>query len=73
MLVPFRSLTGLVSAGQLWWFAPIFSGGGYSSEAVDFLLGLHKHAWRKQLHGRLLAVQHGDMFDEEVLQVKFLI
>ncbi|KAK9791576.1 hypothetical protein WJX73_010077 [Symbiochloris irregularis] len=52
---------------QLWWFAPVWSGGGYSSEAVDFLLGLHKHAWRPQLHGRLIAVQHGDMFDEDVL------
>ena len=47
----------------------MFSGGGYSSEAVEFLLSLHLHA-RAALRGtRLYAVQHGDLFADAVLQV----
>ena len=37
------------------WFAPFYSGGGYSSEALSFLASLHPH-----LSPSLQSVQHGD-------------
>ena len=58
-----------MGAGQVWWFAPVFSGGGYSSEADDFLLSLHLHAQLPQRRVGLYAVQHGDLYDDSVLQV----
>jgi len=35
------------------WFAPFLSGGGYCSEALSYIMELHKHA-------NLAVVQHGD-------------
>ena len=37
------------------WYAPFYSGGGYSSEALSFLASLHPH-----LSPYLQSVQHGD-------------
>ena len=37
------------------WYAPFYSGGGYSSEALSFLAALHPH-----LSPGLQSVQHGD-------------
>ena len=37
------------------WYAPFYSGGGYSSEALSFLASLHPH-----LSPHLQSVQHGD-------------
>ena len=62
-------VTVKVAAGSVWWFAPVFSGGGYSSEAVEFLLGLHLHGGAAFQSLELRAVQHGDLFDEQVLKV----
>ena len=39
----------------LWWFAPFFSGGGYCSEAISFVTGLHGRLPLKISH-------HGDSF-----------
>eukprot|EP00891_Asterochloris_glomerata_P003666 jgi/Astpho2/3666/Aster-07867 len=53
---------GLVNA-TVWWHAPFFSGGGYSSEAVGFVTALHRaHALPE---GQLWATQHGDSFKEQ--------
>jgi len=40
----------------LWWFAPFLSGGGYSSEALSFMLALHNRV-------HLKTSQHGDSID----------
>ena len=46
----------------LWWFAPVLSGGGYGSEAMALLLGLHQTR-SKEIPVR--ATHHGDMMDYE--------
>ena len=46
----------------LWWFAPVLSGGGYGSEAVALLLGLHSaRSYPPTLAVR--ATHHGDVVD----------
>lgn len=51
----------------MWWFAPFFSGGGYSSEAVEFALALHASPVLKR--DGLWITQHGDAIKRGVLQV----
>mmetsp|Transcript_21458 Transcript_21458/g.38187 ORF Transcript_21458/g.38187 Transcript_21458/m.38187 type:complete len:218 (+) Transcript_21458:39-692(+) len=47
----------------LWWHAPFFSGGGYSSEAISFAIALHRFAAAP----KLWISQHGDAFNPRVL------
>ena len=51
----------------MWWFAPFFSGGGYSSEAIDFALALHASPALKR--DGMWITQHGDAIKRGVLQV----
>eukprot|EP00667_Euglena_gracilis_P020748 EG_transcript_22532 len=46
----------------LWWFAPFFSGGGYSSEAISFVEGL------AQVTPALRISQHGDATSWEFVE-----
>lgn len=46
----------------LWWFAPVLSGGGYGSEAVALLLGLHRAS---DSSVAVRATHHGDAMDPE--------
>ena len=46
----------------LWWFAPVLSGGGYGSEAVVLLLGLHRAS---DSSVAVRATHHGDAMDPE--------
>ena len=46
----------------LWWFAPVLSGGGYGSEAVALLLGLHRAS---DSSVAVRATHHGDAMDQE--------
>lgn len=56
-------LTSVPPWPAVWWHAPFFSGGGYSSEAVGFVTALHRaHALPE---GQLWATQHGDSFEEQ--------
>ncbi|KAL6077689.1 Glycosyl transferase family 1 protein-like, variant 2 [Balamuthia mandrillaris] len=43
----------------VWWMAPIFSGGGYCSEALSYLVPLHSKV------ARLRVSQHGDAFHRD--------
>ncbi len=52
---------------RLWWMAPFFSGGGYSSEAISFAAALSDSS--AILPGRLWISQHGDGFRPGILQV----
>ena len=52
----------------MWWFAPFFSGGGYSSEAIDFAMALD--ASQRMKRDGLWITQHGDAIKRGVLQVK---
>ena len=51
----------------VWWHAPFYSGGGYSSEAVAFMLAL----WSSPAlsRRRLRIAQHGDGFSKEAYRV----
>lgn len=51
----------------VWWFAPFFSGGGYSSEAIDFAMALDASPFIKR--DGLWIWQHGDAIKRGVLQV----
>jgi glycosyltransferase involved in cell wall biosynthesis len=44
------------------WYAPFFSGGGYCSEAISFVLGLYK------LGVNIKIVQHGDSFNQKFVE-----
>ena len=44
------------------WYAPFFSGGGYCSEAISFVLGLYK------LGVNIRIVQHGDSFNQKFVE-----
>ncbi|KAK9828488.1 hypothetical protein WJX72_000263 [[Myrmecia] bisecta] len=50
----------------VWWFAPFFSGGGYSSEAVAFVSALHNLP--EVSRGQLWISQHGDAIDWDAVQ-----
>eukprot|EP01062_Namystynia_karyoxenos_P047980 TRINITY_DN36404_c0_g1_i1.p1 TRINITY_DN36404_c0_g1~~TRINITY_DN36404_c0_g1_i1.p1 ORF type:complete len:490 (+),score=161.18 TRINITY_DN36404_c0_g1_i1:66-1535(+) len=50
----------------LWWHAPFLSGGGYCSEALDFVQGLLQMG-RKERGFRLLLGQHGDGFNDDFI------
>lgn len=52
---------------RLWWMAPFFSGGGYSSEAISFAAALSDSPAISP--GRLWISQHGDGFRPGILQV----
>lgn len=53
--------------GAVWWMAPFFSGGGYSSEAVAFAVALSNSPAIGT--GNLWISQHGDGFLKGVMQV----
>ena len=53
---------GMGSSLGLWWFAPVLSGGGYGSEAVALLLGLHRAS---DSSVAVRATHHGDAMDQE--------
>ena len=67
----FRGTCSIKSSGVLsfavWWFAPFFSGGGYSSEAIDFALALDSSPVIKE--DGCWITQHGDAIKRGVLQV----
>ena len=52
----------------VWWHAPFYSGGGYSSEAVGIMLSL----WESPAlsRKRLLIAQHGDLFKQPAYNVR---
>ena len=57
----------LLHADAVWWHAPFYSGGGYSSEAIAFMLAL----WNapQMARERLSIVQHGDSFEDDAYDV----
>jgi hypothetical protein len=62
-----QSPCNFIAIAAVWWFAPFFSGGGYSSEAIDVVLALHASpAFRTD---SIWATQHGDGIQRGVLQV----
>ena len=44
------------------WYAPFFSGGGYCSEAISFVLGLYKKGVNIKI------IQHGDSFNQKFVE-----
>lgn len=66
ILVTCAKLTGAKESGftqppslPIIWYAPFFSGGGYCSEAISFVLALHNAGVRIKI------VHHGDSFNPE--------
>lgn len=51
------------SSTLITWFAPFYSGGGYSSEAISFLQALHKLGI-----SNFTISQHGDSYNSQFLQ-----
>ena len=62
-----KELLKLHFAHAVWWHAPFYSGGGYSSEAVAFMLAM----WNSPTlsRKRLWVAQHGDGFDKDAYDV----
>lgn len=54
-------------SSRVWWMAPFFSGGGYSSEAISFAAALS--ASPAIATGQLWISQHGDGFRPGIMQV----
>ena len=54
-------------ASAVWWHAPFYSGGGYSSEAVAFMLAMWDSPALSQK--RLWIAQHGDGFNQQAYNV----
>ena len=48
----------------VWWFAPFFSGSGYSSEAVNYVLSLQREGLVAP--GKLWITHHGDEWRQHV-------
>ena len=55
-------------AMRLHWMAPFLSGGGYCSEATEFVLGLQRNAGTAAARIQVTAEQHGDSIDMEYVQ-----
>lgn len=54
----------------VWWHAPFYTGTGYSSEAIAFMLAL----WNSSRVSRqqLSIAQHGDGFEQPAYDVSIL-
>lgn len=60
----------LLPAHAVWWHAPFYSGGGYSSEAIAFMLALWSAP--QMARQRLSIAQHGDSFEDDAYDVSEL-
>ena len=52
----------VTSVPNVIWYAPFFSGGGYCSEAISFVLGLYKKGVNIKI------IQHGDSFNQKFVE-----
>jgi hypothetical protein len=65
VLVAALVIGGDAALPGLWWHAPFSSGGGYASEASEFVMGLWQHPESAAEGGKLVVrtTQHGDAFN----------